>query len=435
MQHEGQQVVKVAPDGRGNPVIRKRVVLAIVTAAALIAAPSMAVQASPSTGTSASPSPTSSPSPTPSETPTNSPSPTPEPSGSSTSPPSGQPTRPAKPAKPGAGESDDEQDQAQDEQDREKKRKKKKKREKKQPPMVDMSVVYAAAEKQLATAEADLAGAQRELDATRRAQRQAAERLQSLRNQATLLAPEQAATDGGGLRGLSSAVIPVADVADVGEGGAGGNGSGGTDSVDSEPAPKPADPVLAEALTKAEEGKRLADQSVAAAESAFNLVRLNIDTARATLGMASGRASAESVANRFTDYPVGDCDFPSVKNPKSCREAQQWAIAQTINPMKNWFYLCLNFVTIAYGWSSGHPTAISHWNAVPESKRHSPNTVAPPGALMFWGPNHVALSLGNNMLVSVDILGTGRAWIVDFGTIQAIWGLQYLGWAEPDFSV
>ncbi len=423
-----QKMSEWVPGGRGNPTSRKRpgltFSLALTMAAALVAAPSIPVWANPSSSSSSSPSPTTSPSPAPSETPTESPTPTPDSSGPSGSPssPGGTGTaKPGRPGKPGAGEATDAQDPDKSE-DEESKKKRKKKRKKKEPPVVDMSVVYAAAERQLATAEADLAGAKRELDEARRAQSAAAEHLQSVRNQAALLSPGSDTTSTtSGLRGLSAGLIPTARPVGQAE----DPGSGST---------KPADPALAAELRRAEESKTQADQRVSAAESSFNLVRLNIDTARAVLGLAGG-TSAESAAKRFTDYPVGDCDFPGVRNPNGCREAQRWAIAQTINPMKNWFYLCLNFVTIAYGHGGGHPTAISHWNAVPESKRHSPNTVAPPGALMFWGPNHVALSLGNNVLVSVDVLGTGRAWIVDFATIQAVWGLQYLGWAEPDFNV
>lgn len=420
-----QKMRKQAPDGRGNPSSWKRLGVTMTLTVALVATPSTAAWTNPSAGSS--PSPTASASPTPSETPSETPSPTtPGPSAPGSSGPSPSPStsKPAKPGKPGAGDSADEQDQNKaDDEAGKKKRKKKRKKKEKQAPMVDMAVVYAAAERQLATAEADLAGAKRELDEARRAQSAAVGRVQSLRNQAALLSPRaESQSTAGGLRGLSAGLIPTARPAE----------SGGGEVVGAE---LPADPVLAEQLRRAEESRRQADQRVSAAESSYNLVRLNIDTARAVLGLAGGGTSAESAAKGFTDYPVGDCDFPGVKNPSGCREAQRWAIAQTINPMKNWFYLCLNFVTIAYGHGGGHPTAISHWNAVPESKRHSPNTVAPPGALMFWGPNHVALSLGNNVLVSVDVLGTGRAWIVDFATIQAVWGLPYLGWTEPDFSV
>ena len=137
---------------------------------------------------------------------------------------------------------------------------------------------------------------------------------------------------------------------------------------------------------------------------------------------------------RFATFQPGECSFPGVKNPSSCDKAQRWAINQVKNPSKGWSYLCLSFVTHAYGRSSGAPTASAMWDGLSSKRKHPGDTNAPAGALMFWGPNHVALSLGNRVLISTDVLGSGDAWVVSYATMQSVWNLDYLGWAEPDFS-
>lgn len=74
------------------------------------------------------------------------------------------------------------------------------------------------------------------------------------------------------------------------------------------------------------------------------------------------------------------------------------------------------------------------WSGLSSKRKHPGDVDAPAGALMFWGPNHVAISLGNRMLISTDVLGSGRAFVVSYATMQSVWNLDYLGWAEPDFS-
>lgn len=136
---------------------------------------------------------------------------------------------------------------------------------------------------------------------------------------------------------------------------------------------------------------------------------------------------------QFATFQPGECSFPGVKNPSSCDRAQRWAINQVNNPSQGWSYLCLSFVTHAYGRSSGAPTASAMWNDLSRKRKHPGDISAPPGALMFWGPNHVAISLGNRMLISTDILGSGKASVVSYATMQSVWNLDYLGWAEPEF--
>ena len=148
----------------------------------------------------------------------------------------------------------------------------------------------------------------------------------------------------------------------------------------------------------------------------------------------SPNPNAKGSKKKFATFQPGECSFPGVKNPSSCDKAQRWAINQVKNPSQGWSYLCLSFVTHAYGRSSGAPTASAMWDGLSNKRKHPGDTNAPAGALMFWGPNHVALSLGNHVLISTDILGSGDAWVVSYATMQSVWNLDYLGWAEPDFS-
>lgn len=187
-------------------------------------------------------------------------------------------------------------------------------------------------------------------------------------------------------------------------------------------------------LADVEAQQAAAEAAYNSAKATYDLVRLNMIVAKNTLGIASGESISPVSAETFASYPVGECDFPIQNTTNDCKQAQQWALGQVANPMKNWSNLCLGMVTIAYGGPQTYPRAIDMWNSMPAETRHSPNTVAPPGALMFWAPNHVAMSLGNNMLVSTSVLGPARVWIVSFETIQSAWQLPYLGWTAPDFT-
>lgn len=165
----------------------------------------------------------------------------------------------------------------------------------------------------------------------------------------------------------------------------------------------------------------------------YDLVSLNLAAARADLGL--GDLPHSDPGTFYTTYPVPACSFATTTNTtRSCTDAMRFALAEASHPSRDWYYLCLNFVTVAYGAPQSIPRAIDMWNGLPTESKHDPNTVAPAGALMFWAPNHVALSLGNNMLASTDVLGNGRIWIVSMSTIQARWNMPYLGWADPDFS-
>ena len=191
----------------------------------------------------------------------------------------------------------------------------------------------------------------------------------------------------------------------------------------------------AEGLLASVQAQRTAvEAAVVTAQQDLNSAIILEAASRQQLASAESAVTNASTAKTFSTFAVNPCSFDTPANPSTCEQAQQWALAEVANPSRDWYRSCLNFVTNAYGVNGGAPSAIAMWNSLPSSDKHPPTTVAPAGALMFWGPNHVALSLGNNVLISTDVLGNGRAWIVSFAEMQTAWHLQYLGWAPPDFA-
>ena len=193
--------------------------------------------------------------------------------------------------------------------------------------------------------------------------------------------------------------------------------------------------AAADLLASVEKQRSEAAADVALAEKNVAEALNQEASARQQLAAARKAVTGARTAQTFTTYTPNECSFTTTPTPSTCQQAQRWALAQVANPTRNWYNSCLNFVTEAYGVSGGAPTAIAMWNSLPNSDKHPPTTVAPAGALMFWGPNHVALSLGDNVLISTDVLGNGRAWIVSFAEMQTAWHLQYLGWSPPDFAL
>ena len=97
--------------------------------------------------------------------------------------------------------------------------------------------------------------------------------------------------------------------------------------------------------------------------------------------------------------------------------------------------------TPGHSWANSHsnsPSAWQHWLDTPASYKHQGDTNPPAGALMFWEGGqygHAALSVGNGMVGSTDIGGTGTYKIVPFTDFKQKWGnLQYLGWTDPYFN-
>lgn len=145
----------------------------------------------------------------------------------------------------------------------------------------------------------------------------------------------------------------------------------------------------------------------------------------------------DQVSGCVLDSDVGvGCGFAlALGNPRSCRDAVRWAVAMAEGPPV-WKRRCLNFVAQAYGYrASGVLTAADFW--VGAAERYPPTALPPVGALVFWATDdpagHVALSLGDGMVVSNDITGPGVISVVPLTEIGQRWGAHYLGWAPPHF--
>lgn len=122
-------------------------------------------------------------------------------------------------------------------------------------------------------------------------------------------------------------------------------------------------------------------------------------------------------------------------NPRTPAQAVSWAESQSLWQTG----MCERMVTVAYGHSSGFPSARAHWEGAGE--RHPGTATVPPaGALVFWqtknANGHVALSAGGGRIVSTDFDGRGFApGVMSAGPIEAIdkWGPR-LGWTPPVFT-
>jgi len=130
--------------------------------------------------------------------------------------------------------------------------------------------------------------------------------------------------------------------------------------------------------------------------------------------------------------------FDQQKNPRTVAQAIAWmrqADATDGAPGERVWNRCERYMNLAYGLGSGYDTARQHWEAPGE--RHPGKETPPRGALVFWGENHVALSLGDDMIISTDYNAkTGRyqQGMISAGPITDIdkWGPR-LGWRPPTF--
>ncbi|MFC8983538.1 peptidase M23 [Streptomyces sp. NPDC057411] len=135
----------------------------------------------------------------------------------------------------------------------------------------------------------------------------------------------------------------------------------------------------------------------------------------------------------------GAANWPDiVKNPRSTVDAIAWARDVAPNTGKQWYRLCLAFVSQVYGWTqSGVPYAVDHYREMPKEMRHDKDRNPPPGALMYWDTGqragHVAVYLGNGEIASNDIGRRGFIDVVPATAIEEKWGATYLGWAPPYF--
>jgi hypothetical protein len=127
-------------------------------------------------------------------------------------------------------------------------------------------------------------------------------------------------------------------------------------------------------------------------------------------------------------------DLPGYGAGPGAREdgALQWAKAQIGS--SNWYFMCERFVEVAYGTSGRFASA---WSAARSIGLHlDPITSAPPGTLVFFGPDstnlgygHAGISVGGGRMVSA--LTTVQ--ISDVAH-SAYWRGLYRGWAYAPSS-
>lgn len=112
-----------------------------------------------------------------------------------------------------------------------------------------------------------------------------------------------------------------------------------------------------------------------------------------------------------------------------CRATASWTVG-----------MCGQFCARMYGYSaSGYTDALTQWQRTPAALKHPGATDAPPGALLFWGGGsaghgHVAVAAGDGSCHTIDIAGPGTVTQAPANLIHTLWGLPYLGWAEPYFQ-
>jgi hypothetical protein len=113
----------------------------------------------------------------------------------------------------------------------------------------------------------------------------------------------------------------------------------------------------------------------------------------------------------------------------NCAETPSWAVG-----------MCGQFCAAMYGYgASGYVDAVAQWQQTPSTLRHASLADAPAGGLLFWGGGsqghgHVAIADGQGSCWSIDIGGPGTVSRVTAGTINARWGLPFLGWTAPYFQ-
>lgn len=106
------------------------------------------------------------------------------------------------------------------------------------------------------------------------------------------------------------------------------------------------------------------------------------------------------------------------------------------SPSQNWYDRCESFVDYILHNGASYATANAHWQGdISNGSAHPGDRNPPAGKLVFFknsnSAGHVAISLGNGMIASTDILGRGKVGIVTLNQItNGIWHLEYRGWGN-----
>lgn len=94
--------------------------------------------------------------------------------------------------------------------------------------------------------------------------------------------------------------------------------------------------------------------------------------------------------------------------------------------------MCLWTVQEAYQGPHAHPNAANAWHA--ESGKHHGDS-PPRGGIVWWtggshGYGHIAIALGDDMILSTDLPRWGSIGRVHLHTPRTSWGLHYAGWSD-----
>lgn len=113
----------------------------------------------------------------------------------------------------------------------------------------------------------------------------------------------------------------------------------------------------------------------------------------------------------------------------------------------NCTYMCDYVTGAVWGYkNTGYDTAWNQWlalEAISPPIAHPGDRNPPVGAVLFYGtgkPGHAAVYLGNNKVLSTDVLNVethrvGGVYITDASKIEnGPWNLQYAGWADPHYA-
>lgn len=164
------------------------------------------------------------------------------------------------------------------------------------------------------------------------------------------------------------------------------------------------------------------------------------ETAARQLLAVLGHTPGDQCSSATGGGPI-PAGFDAQGNPRTVAQAIAWLQAAAPYGARGEHVQdgCERYMTLAYGWPGGYPTARAHWGA--PGPRSAGYSTPPRGALVFWATGnaagHVALSLGGGVIMSTDFDGHGyHAGMIAAGPITAIdqWGRR-LGWRAPNFRV